>query len=283
MSIFYLEEHTACSNYVSDYNIGFKCCNVAHGEYFTSLGKDYNCLIFILNGNANLHYESYDYPVKKDTVCFIPLSSGFEIQANTDISFIIHHFNKPVDLCERLALENLSSQTINKLHVPVLRINPALKKFLTTLNFYMEEGVFCKHFHEIKHKELLFIFRFFYTKDEVARLFAPIISKNLDFRNLVLTNYIRANSVKELANICNYSLSSFNRFFKKNFNENPYTWLQNQKLKYIVGKLSDKNVPLIQIVDEYGFSSAAHFTVFCKKHLNQTPSQFRKQHIARSV
>jgi AraC-like DNA-binding protein len=278
MSIFYLEEHTACSNYISDYNIGFKCCNIAQGEYFTPAGKNYNCLIFILKGNASLHYESLDYLMKKDMVCFIPVSSGFEIQANTAISFIVHYFNKPVDLCEKLALENLSSHIESKPHIPVLKIKSALKKFLVSLNFYMEEGVFCKHFHEIKHKELLFIFRFFYSKDEVACLFAPIISKNLDFKNLVLTNYVHANSVKELANICNYSLSSFNRFFKKNFNENPYSWLQNQKLKYIIGKLSDKNIPLIQIIDEYGFSSPAHFTLFCKKHLKQTPTQFRKQH-----
>jgi AraC-like DNA-binding protein len=85
--------------------------------------------------------------------------------------------------------------------------------------------------------------------------------------------------VKELANICNYSLSSFNRLFKKNFKENPYLWLQNQKLKYITGRLSDKNIPLGQIIDEFRFSSPSHFTIFCKKHLNLTPSQFRKQHI----
>jgi AraC-like DNA-binding protein len=215
--------------------------------------------------------------LKKDTTCFIPVSSKFEILAESELSVIVHYFNKPVDLCEKLALENLSSFVKNSPAFPVVNTKPALKKFLSSLTFYMENGVYCKHFHEIKHKELLFILRFFYTKEESARLFAPIISKNLDFKNLVLMNYIHVNSVKELAKTCNYSLSSFNRFFKKNFDENPYTWLQSQKLKYIIGKLSDKNIPLGQIIDEYGFSSPAHFTIFCKKHLNQTPSQYRKQ------
>jgi AraC-like DNA-binding protein len=199
--------------------------------------------------------------------------------AKTDAYFVVNYFNKPIDFCEKAALESLSSIVGDKPHQPVLKVKPPLKPFLSSLIFYMEESVFCKHFHEIKQKELFFILRYFYTKSEIAGLFAPIISNDLNFKNKVLSNYHQANSVKELARICNYSLSSFNRFFKKNFDENPYIWLQNQKLKYITGKLSDKNIPMSQIIDEFKFSSPAHFTIFCKKHLNQTPSQFRKQHI----
>ncbi|MDR1437190.1 MAG: helix-turn-helix domain-containing protein [Candidatus Symbiothrix sp.] len=49
-------------------------------------------------------------------------------------------------------------------------------------------------------------------------------------------------------------------------------------MKYITGKLANKNIPFSQIIDEFGFSSPAHFTIYCKKHLNVTPSQFRKSH-----
>jgi AraC-like DNA-binding protein len=207
------------------------------------------------------------------------MSSDYKIYANTDAILIMNYFNKPVDLCEKTALENLSMLLDPKPTSSMLRINKPLKKFLLTLIFYMNEGVFCKHFHEIKQKELFYILRYFYTKREIVGLFAPIISKNLDFKNIVLTNYLNASSVKELANVCNYSLSSFNRIFKKNFQENPYFWLQNQKIKYIIGRLSDKNIPFGQIIDEFRFSSPSHFTSFCKKHLNLTPSQYRKQHI----
>jgi AraC-like DNA-binding protein len=279
MSVFYLDEHRACSSYISDYNIGFKNCQIKQGEFVMPANKEHHCLFFLINGRIDLFYESQTCHLRKDTVWFIPMSADYQIYATTDASLIMNYFNKPVDFCEKTALENLSVLIEQKSHPSMLRINKPLKKFLSTLVFYMNEGIFCKHFHEIKQKELFYLLRYFYTKREVAGLFAPIISKNLDFKNIVLANYLSASSVKELAQICNYSLSSFNRIFKKNFNENPYFWLQNQKIKYIARRLSDKNVPLGQIIDEFRFSSPSHFTIFCKKHLNLTPSQFRKQQV----
>jgi len=279
MSVFYLDEHRVCGNYITDYHVGFKNCQIKEGEFCVPADKDHNCLFFLIAGRVNLFYESQNYNLKKDTVWFIPMSSDYKIYATTDATFVVNYFDKPIDFCERTALEDLAMLLDKKSHSSMLRINKPLKKFLSSLVFYLNEGIFCKHFHEIKQKELFFILRYFYTKREVAGLFAPIISKNLDFKNVILANYLNASSVKELAQICNYSLSSFNRTFKKNFQENPYIWLQNQKTKYIAGRLSDKNIPLGQIIDEFRFSSPSHFTLFCKKHFNLTPSQFRKQHI----
>jgi len=280
MSVFYLEEHKTCSSYISDYNIGFQICRIKQGEFVVPSNKEHHCLFFLIDGRVNLFYESQTYTIKKDMLWFIPMSSDYKIYANTDALLCMNYFNKPIDLCEKKALEDLSMLLDKKSSNSfMLRINKPLKRFLSNMIFYMNEGVFCKHFHEIKQKELFYILRYFYTKQEIAGLFAPIISKNLDFKNVVLANYLNASSVKELAYMCNYSLSSFNRIFKKNFNENPYLWLQNQKMKYIAGQLSDKNIPLGQIIDEFRFSSPSHFTIFCKKHLNLTPSEYRKQHI----
>jgi AraC-like DNA-binding protein len=277
MSVFYLNEHKTCSNYISDYNIGFKICQIKQDEFIVPLNKEHHCLFFLISGHVDLFYGSQNLRLKKDTAWFVPMSSDCKIQALTDSVIIMNYFNKPVDLCEKAALESLSSMLDQKPLTPTLRMNKPLKRFFTSLTFYINEGVYCLHFHEIKQKELLHILRFFYTKKEIAGLFAPIISRNLDFKNIVLANYLQASSVKELAQMCNYSLSSFNRVFKKNFSENPYLWLQSQKIKYIAGRLADKNIPFSQIIDEFRFSSPSHFTIFCKKHLKLTPSQFRKQ------
>ena len=277
MSVLYLNEHQTCSNYISSYNIGFKNSQIKQGEFITPSNKEHHCLFFLIAGQVELHYESQIHNLRKNTVWFIPMSSDYKICAIADSVIVMNYFNKPVDFCEKAALENLSLFLDQKSPTPTLQINKPLKNFISSLIFYLNEGIFCKHFHEIKQKELFYILRYFYTKREIASLFAQIISKNLDFKSMVLANCLNANSVKELAQVCNYSLSSFNRIFKENFKENPYIWLQNQKTKYIIGRLSDKNIPLCQIIDEFKFSSPAHFTIFCKKHLNLTPSQFRKQ------
>ena len=278
MSVFYLDEHRTCSNYISDYNIGFKYCKIKQGDYLIPSNKENHCLFFLINGRIDLFYESQTYSLRKGKFWLIPMSSDYKIHATTDSFLVMNYFIRPADSCEKNALENLSILLENNEQISLLKINKPLKSFLSSMVFYLNEGAFCKHFHEIKQKELLFILRYFYTKKEIANLFAPIISKNLDFKNIVLSNYLHASSVKELARICNCSLSSFNRFFKSNFNENPSLWLQNQKVKYIAGRLSDKNIPLVQIIDEFRFSSPSHFTHFCKKHFDLTPSQFRRLH-----
>ena len=279
MSVLYIDEHLTCSNYISDYNIGFKICQIKQGEFIIPSNKDYHCLFFLISGRVDLLYEAHTYNLKKDTVWFIPMSSDYKIDANSDACIIMNYFNKQIDLCEKAALENLTVWLDQNSNTFMLQINKPLRNFLSNITLYLNEGAYCRHFHEIKQKEMFYLIRYFYTKSEIAKLFAPIISKNLDFKYIVLANYMNASSVKELARICNYSLSSFNRVFKKNFNENPYLWLQNQKLKYITGRLSDKNIPLGQIIDEFHFSSPSHFTIFCKKHLNLTPSEFRKKNI----
>jgi AraC-like DNA-binding protein len=129
----------------------------------------------------------------------------------------------------------------------------------------------------MKLDELFFVIRFFYFKEEAANFFAPILGADMSFKHIVLANYKKANSIEELAKICCYSLTSFNRSFKQNFNESPYQWLQRRKLQHVINKLSNLSISLSQIVDEFGFSSAGHLTVFCKKYMNVTPSQFRNQ------
>jgi AraC-like DNA-binding protein len=278
MSIFYLEEHQSCGNYISDFNVGFQSYHIKKGEQFMPANRrDYHCIIFMIEGSARLVYNAKLYGFENDTMCFIPVSSDYKIIAETDIVCIINYFNNPVSLCKKGMLENLSAYLDDAPYDPTVKINSAIKQFLDSIDFYIKHGAKCRHFHEIKHQELLFNLRYFYSKQDLARLFAPITGNYFDFRDNVLKNCIRARTVKELAESCNCSVPSFNRLFKSNFGDSPYRWLQNRKMKHIVSRLSDMNTPLVNIIDEFGFSSPSHFTVFCKKYLNKTPSQFRRE------
>jgi len=219
MSVFYLEEHRACRNYISDYSIGFKACPIKQGECITSFDKKSHCLFFLIAGSIDIYYESQTHRLNKGKVWLVPMSSDFKIQANADSLLVINYFNKPIDSCEKSALESLAALIDQSVPLCLLQVNKPLKSFLSSMIFYLKEGSYCKHFHEIKQKELFYILRYFYTKKEIASLFAPILSKNLDFKNIVLANYLYAGSVKELAQMCNCSLSTFNRLFKNNFRD----------------------------------------------------------------
>jgi AraC-like DNA-binding protein len=73
------------------------------------------------------------------------------------------------------------------------------------------------------------------------------------------------------------SARSFNRKFNDYFCDSPYSWILKQKARHIKTRLADTKISFSDIIREYGFSSPAHFTTYCKKQFGQNPSKLRKQ------
>jgi AraC-like DNA-binding protein len=280
------EEHTICSNWMSDYNIGFKGYHLNTDDNISSdFGKDYNTICFLLKGKGILRYGENEFTLTEGSMFFIPSNVSCELEVKQKSFLLVNNFNKPIqtiiNTCERMSLEKILPP-INKdteFYNPVIPIKKELGKFLNLLVELLDDGVYCKHFHNEEFNKFFFILRFYYTKDEIGILFAPILGQNMDFKHLVLKNYPHTESIRELAAKCGYSLATFNRLFVYNFHDTPYKWLQKKKLQHIIIRLSKKNVSIAQIAEEFGFSSPGHFTVFCKEFLHVTPSQFRKQQL----
>ncbi|GHT21862.1 transcription regulator [Bacteroidia bacterium] len=277
MNILNLDEHTSCCNYGCAYKNGFKSYKFVRGQEL-SVGSDhFNRILFVLKGEVTLYTETGTYSVTKDVIRFLPANSAYRMVAVADAKIIVNYFEQTVELCNSFSMDKLvpllSCDTDKE---PTLAPNTMLTDFLNTLVIYFDNNANCKLLHEIKQKELFFIFRFFYQGKDLATFLAPIIGDHLTFKKNVLNNYTKITSVKELARSCNCSMSSFIRHFRAAFNEQPLVWLQEQKLAMIMKMLSNHDIPLFKIIDELGFSSASHFTGFCKRYLGMTPSQYRK-------
>lgn len=95
-----------------------------------------------------------------------------------------------------------------------------------------------------------------------------------------MAHYLTVRTAKELAAICMYSESHFGALFLEEFGESPYQWMQKQKSKHIVGRLSDQNIPIKDIVDEFKFSCPSHFNKYCIKQFGETPVQVRQKLMA---
>lgn len=101
--------------------------------------------------------------------------------------------------------------------------------------------------------------------------------EQVPLRSLVLTHYRKAEFTDKLAEMCGYyGLHNFRKVFKKEFGMSPYKWLMMKRAEHIRYKLSQTYIPFADIIDEFNFSSAAHFSNFCKRFLGDTPSNIRK-------
>jgi AraC-like DNA-binding protein len=105
----------------------------------------------------------------------------------------------------------------------------------------------------------------------------------MDFKAFVLQHYQEVKTVEELAGMCKMSVRSFNRKFNEYFDDSPYSWMLKQKSRHIRSRLADSKTTFGHIIKEYGFSSPAHFTTYCKKQFGQAPSKLRKQLLSENL
>ena len=152
---------------------------------------------------------------------------------------------------------------------------PPMQQCVDSVMFYLDNNINCDYLHKSKAVEISTIFRFFYTAEETANFFYPVLYKDLSFDTLVRKNYKQAKTIQELADLCGYSLSKFKQTFNKHFGISPYQWMQQQKLSKLKLDLANKAIPFKTIILEHGFVDQSHLNVFCKRYLNATPSQIR--------
>lgn len=287
MSLLYLEEHTACGDYVSAVNTGFQFMNLGKGKHFQYNDEQrVNVLIFLIKGEAAIIRNGKQYTMKEGTIFLYEAHNKvkFSMEAVKDCHLMIHYFDIPIEFCHRLDLESLyryiSDNDINPDGVSFLPIHENISSdFIPPLKHLMDVRARCKHLIELKHQELFFYFRFFYTKQHLAEFFQPLLSPSLDFKQVVLANYSNATTAKHLAELCHYSEASFKAEFMKNFGETPYSWFSRQRLEAVKMKLKDVNTPFATIISDFNFSSPAHFTTYCKRNLGKTPKDWRREYI----
>lgn len=279
MSIFYYEEHAGCSNYLSDLHIGFKYIEVEEGTIFNVQDKQEKHIFFFLEGRAKVRYNEFkDKLFSKGDMIFLPKSADCYGESITKCTFIVLVYGNPIDLCDKVRFNSMINYAKEiKYEFNSLPIRDQLTQFLTLLRVYLQDGVNCRHLHEIKQKELFILFRAYYSKEELAQFFFPMIGKSMDFRSKVMANYLNIKTAKEFSTFCGYSESRFSELFIEEFNMPPYQWMQKQKSKHIIQRLTQTHIPLKDIADEFYFSCPSHFNKYCKTQYGDTAAQVRRK------
>ena len=108
---------------------------------------------------------------------------------------------------------------------------------------------------------------------ESSFFFLYTIFSIINFINLNLSSDL---SVKDLADLFYVSPTYLARLFKKEVNSSIVEYINTQKIKRSTFLLKDSNLPIHQISQIVGISDFNYFSRLFKKHMNKTPSQYRK-------
>lgn len=159
---------------------------------------------------------------------------------------------------------------------------PLTEQFCQILSLYSESFSFSylnDAYYELKLTELMYFIKAQFTEEERICFFSSIIDDDFLFSDFIVNNYKRVSNVKELAGLSYYSLSGFEKKFRRVFRISPSKWLKEQKKIAICGDLYYTNKTLKQISAEYGFCSPAHFNNYCKSTFGISPGEMRKKEL----
>jgi AraC-like DNA-binding protein len=266
------------SYFDTDYSIIFNIKQERKGKTIQLKEMHLNHLLFILDGEMNVSCNEF-----KNHLCvggdmiFVARDANLIAETYTEVRYLLLSFNNQIQIIEQLELGDLKEHSNERSIFNKLTICPPLQGVLDSILFYQNNKIKSRQLDEAKQKEIFLVMKTFYTQQELSRFLKPVLNQDMDFKAFVFKHYIEAKNVDELAQLCNLSVRSLTRKFKMYFGDSPYRWMLKQKAHHIKMVLVDRKIPMQQIIKEYGFSSPAHFTTYCKKHFGMTPSAYRKE------
>ncbi|MDD4516746.1 AraC family transcriptional regulator [Massilibacteroides sp.] len=269
--------------------------NASLNQYASCQGEDYSGIIFISHEKTS---EAIDYIAEKhsfvffkeghirfsingekrkelDQPSFFLLSPGsaFRSVALLPSSIVIISVIDHLDI--KLPFRsNLSTRMKDKFILP---LNVYVKNYLILLNELFSFGFLNKEYMKLKIAELMLIIDMTYSIEEKQGFFSVIINNEFYFLSFIRKNYKRAKSVRQLAELMDYSISGFEKKFRKVFSQSASLWLKEQKKTAIYEDLLKTDKPLKEISLEYGFCSTTHFNNYCKGCFGCPPGKLRKQ------
>lgn len=267
-------------DYFSQHKDGeFKLIKV---ESDCSINRDdirYSVIIFSISspveicilGSSSIHIpEKHMFHIIK--------GSSFTIKAPANASIIMLSFRGIDYVCHKVQYEKLTQQleTLKIAQYPI-PIKPILLRCMEQVQRYLQGSICCYHLQELKRKEISMLLKHLYSVEELAPLITDMLQASNDFKANVFYHAPNAKNAKELAQLCGYSIKTFERTFKQRFDTTPYQWMNKQKKLQLLEYLANNDLSIKQIAITLQFASSSHLNTFCKKEFGVTTSQLRFQ------
>ncbi len=96
------------------------------------------------------------------------------------------------------------------------------------------------------------------------------------FIHTVESNQLSKLTIKELAFLCNMSVSTFKREFSKQFATSPIKWFQHKRLAYAQHLLQQEHRKPSEVYYEVGYENLSSFIQAYKQRYKVTPRQHRQ-------
>lgn len=130
-----------------------------------------------------------------------------------------------------------------------------------------------QHLLVVKLDEILWYLAEIYGKEMLYALVHTTDDNTQKFTQMIESNMFRKSTLEELAFLCNMSVSTFKRTFKKHYGESPMRWFQHKRLEQAHHLLRVEKKTASEIYLEVGYESLSSFIQAYKVKYGHTPKQ----------
>lgn len=273
--LFYVEEHLSCGKYLKEVNAGFIYQEFKKG-YSRIMEQETptNYLIIILQGRIRISCNQWrDREIGQGEIFMVAKSSLLQGECLEDTRVLTLAFEGLITSCDKLDFRYLAKLTCEiSYNLDTVPVKDSVALFCELMIIYLSEKASCRHLHEIKHNEILLCLRYFYTKQELALLFYPMLSASMKFRNFVFENYRKVKSARELVELSYMGKSAFYKEFTSEFGVSVKEWLTLKKLRRIVNSAAHPDITVKKLMIEFDFETLSHFQAYCKRYFGYSPT-----------
>lgn len=274
-----LYEHESCYNYDKT---GYRLVNLLQAEenFFDEALLTSHLILYVLKGQIELCGEELEkVTLTERQMFFVSIGAEFTYTLTKEAACLIFKLPDEIKLCECYHVSSLREEipTFENYTPFLLEANEPIVAYMKNVQFLIQQKLFCRILLSLKVTELLYLLRVFYAKKDLALFFYTGLFDNATFTCEVIRNYRRCNTIADLAGLMNYTVSGFEKRFKKNFGVSPAKWIRDRKSKYIYKDVCRGVLNFKEIADKYNFASTSTFNDFYKLTFGETPGITRKK------
>ncbi len=245
-----------------------------------------NYFAFVLGGKKKWKTLNDAYLVESEDILFVKKGAHTVYQYFEDPFYVIFIFVDDRFIKNTLfqyghELKNNSPIKGIRKDLFLVEKNKLLEHILPSLAaLFSNEVKSSKELLKLKIEELILALLSQPGNDALKSYFFELtFDKNTQLEQIMKANFNQPLSIREYAQLCARSLSTFRRDFQMVFQTSPAMWLIKKRLEF--GKLlletTDKSIN--EIVDMTGFKNRSHFLRTFKQTYDIPPSKYRKINI----
>tara|TARA_B110000093_G_scaffold141395_1_gene152160 strand:+ start:208 stop:1044 length:837 start_codon:yes stop_codon:yes gene_type:complete len=236
-----------------------------------------NTFSFLIEGNKEVIFNNSDLSI--DNSKFLIMKSGHCLMTEklSEIknyrSILLFFTNETLSkFIQKFELNNIEKKEYKSVYS--FEYDKFIKRFVDSLiDISKLSKTVQKKIIEVKFEEIMLYLIELHGSHILHSLTSNNDNLTQNFTRTVESNQLKKLTLKELAFLCNMSVSTFKREFEKNYSESPIKWFQNKRLEHAYYLLNQKHKKSSEIYFEVGYENLSSFIQAYKSKYNKTPKQ----------